>query len=270
MKFADTAGRTQNSSDGWKTWRYSTGATYASTAGGTPVTDLTQQQAIDACMSLGDGYHLVTNDEWMAAARSAESVADNWSGGAVGSGGMFRGNTVEDDSFGCNDAGNDYTAAAGSDNASLSFVRTACADKRQLKLTNGEIIWDMAGNVWEHVNGANTLDGSNHATMNANVCGGGDAANWKWFSFSGNDGAAGGACSFQSPYSYAAYGPATPGMNAANGVGRIWSRVSAEADRVLLRGADGAHSVSAGIFTIRLSWASWFHGPSVGFRCAFR
>ena len=63
----------------------------------TPIATLTHTQAIAACQSLGAGYHLVTNDEWMAAARSAESVADNWSGGAVGSGGMFRGNTGVDD-----------------------------------------------------------------------------------------------------------------------------------------------------------------------------
>lgn len=107
----------------------------------------------------------------MAAARSAESVAANWSNGAVGDGGMFRGNTGVDDVLGCNDAGSDYVAAAGADNASLSNTRSSCADKRQLKLANGETVWDMAGNVWEHVNGANTLDRSDYATMNGNVCG---------------------------------------------------------------------------------------------------
>lgn len=183
MKFANTAqsagqcGGTPGIScdgegvDGWKTWQFATGATYASAAAGTPVGDLTQGQAIAACQSLGAGYHLVTGDEWMAAARSAESVAANWSGGAVGNGGMFRGNTGVDDVLGCNDAGTDYVAAAGADNASLSNTRSSCADKRQLKLANGEIVWDMAGNVWEHVNGANTADGSNYATMLGNVCG---------------------------------------------------------------------------------------------------
>ena len=153
----------------------------------------------------------------MAAARNAESVAANWSGGAVGNGGMFRGNTGVDDALGCNGAGADYVAAASADNASLSSTRSSCADKRQLKLSNGEVVWDMAGNVWEHVNGANTLDGSGYATMSGDVC---SAGINQWYSFSGNDGAP--ACSFAAPYSYAAYGPATPGMNAGNGIGRIY------------------------------------------------
>ena len=229
--------------------------------------DLTQGQAIAACQSLGAGYHLVTNDEWMAAARNAESVADNWSGGAVGNGGMFRGNTGADDALGCNDAGTDYAAAAGADNASLSSTRPSCSDKRQLKLSNGEILWDMAGNVWEHVNGANTLDGSNFATMSGDVCGGASSA---WYSFSGNDGAP--ACSFAAPYSYAAYGPATPGMNASNGMGRIWSEAAATAttDRVLRRGSSGDYGGHAGVFAMYLSWYSATSDRGVGFRCAFR
>ncbi len=113
----------------------------------------------------------MTNDEWMTVARNAESVAANWSGGSVGSGGMFRGNNgLEFDSLGCDGAGTDHVAAASADNAALSSSRSSCADKRQLKLTNGEIVWDLAGNVWEHVNGANTLDGTGYGTMAGQVC----------------------------------------------------------------------------------------------------
>lgn len=269
MKFADTAGQTQYTADGWKTWNWPASGTpaIASVPGTTPIATLTQGQAIAACQSLGAGYHLVTNDEWMAAARSAESVAANWSGGVVGNGGMFRGNTGVDDVLGCNDAGTDYVAAAATDNASLSNTRSSCADKRQLKLANGETVWDMAGNVWEHVNGANTLDGSNYATMPGNVCGG---ASSTWYSFSGNDGVA--ACSFTAPYSYAGYGPATAGMNASNGIGRVWSQAAAGAttDRVLLRGGSGVSGDGAGVFTMYLSWSSAASNRNVGFRCAFR
>ena len=31
-------------------------------------------------------------------------------------------------------------------------------NKRSHKLSNGQRIWDLSGNVWEHVNKANTLD----------------------------------------------------------------------------------------------------------------
>lgn len=114
MKFASTSGQTQYAADGWKTWNWPASGipAIASVPENTPIATLTQGQAIAACQSLGAGYHLVTNDEWMAAARSAESVAANWSGGAVGNGGMFRGNTGSDDVLGCNDAGADHVAAA--------------------------------------------------------------------------------------------------------------------------------------------------------------
>lgn len=175
MKFASTSGRTQYTADGWKTWNWAAGSAIASVPENTPIANLTQGQAIAACKSLGAGYHLVTNDEWMAAARNAESVADNWSNGIVGSGGMFRGNAGVDDALGCDDgepAKSDYVASARSDNPSLSSVRTSCSEKRQLRLANGETVWDLAGNIWEHVNGANTPDGSGFNTMNGNVCGG--------------------------------------------------------------------------------------------------
>ncbi|MDQ1343700.1 MAG: hypothetical protein QG650_420 [Patescibacteria group bacterium] len=264
MKFASTSGQTQYTADVWKTWNWNVGATVASIPGTTPIATLTQSQAIAACASLGAGYHLVTNDEWMAAARNAESVAANWSGGAVGNGGMFRGNTGVDDALGCNDAGADNVAAASADNASLSNTRSSCADKRQLGLTNGEILWDMAGNVWEHVNGANTTDGTNYATMNGNVCGTTDG----WYSFSNNDGVA--ACTFNSPtYTYAKYGPATANMNASNGMGRIYSYPTGGTNRVLLRGG-GNGGDHAGVFTLLLNWDAPFSYRNVGFRCALR
>ncbi|MFZ3232665.1 MAG: hypothetical protein WA194_03965 [Patescibacteria group bacterium] len=56
-----------------------------------------------------------------------------------------------------------------------------------MKLSNGEILWDLAGNVWEQVNGANTLDGSNYATMQETICSG----TTNWYSYSGTDGSAG-------------------------------------------------------------------------------
>lgn len=56
------------------------------------------------------------------------------------------------------------------------MAQSSVGQRRTLFLSNGQIIWDLAGNVWEHVNGANTIDGSNYATMNGNSCGA--AANW--------------------------------------------------------------------------------------------
>jgi len=45
------------------------------------------------------GYHLITNWEWMAIARDIEQVPENWTGGAVGSGMIKRGNVGISDAW---------------------------------------------------------------------------------------------------------------------------------------------------------------------------
>lgn len=52
-------------------------------AGKYPIVDITQAAAIDACKSMGEGYHLITNNEWMTIARNIEATSQNWSSGTV-------------------------------------------------------------------------------------------------------------------------------------------------------------------------------------------
>jgi hypothetical protein len=44
-----------------------------------PIWELTQDDAIAACKTLWNGYHLINNNEWMTIARNIESVWVNWS-----------------------------------------------------------------------------------------------------------------------------------------------------------------------------------------------
>ncbi|MDD2916724.1 MAG: type II secretion system protein [Candidatus Gracilibacteria bacterium] len=166
-----------NSSNGdWNTVSYVSGKPIASIPNKYPIADITQPQAITACQSMGAGYHLITNNEWMTVARNIEQQGDNWSTGIVGSGGLYRGITGEGTntptSLGCNTA--DSAGASGisgriwatkplsTDTTKFGATKTTdCDSKRQLKLSNGQILWDMAGNIWSHVNKGNTLDGNN-------------------------------------------------------------------------------------------------------------
>jgi len=85
---------------------YLTGDIISSNATDVPVSKLTQQQAIDACKSMGVGYHLITDAEWITIARNIEATSSNWSGNAVGSGALYSGH---------NDAVPAYALAASTD-----------------------------------------------------------------------------------------------------------------------------------------------------------
>jgi len=103
-----------------------------STIEGYPLTKISWTDAKAACESIGIGYHLITNEEWMTIARNIESQSINWSGRVVGLGFIPRGNS---DSF--------YTF---DDATVLDGIH-----QRNLILSNKKQIYDLAGNVAEWV-----------------------------------------------------------------------------------------------------------------------
>ncbi len=161
---------------------------------------------------MGTGYHLITNNEWMTIARSAESVGSNWSSGIVGSGYIYSGHNDEspygtlvasvDDTQGYINTGDKASTSDGSyGNYSSDIEQAYKGQRRTLTLSNGQIIWDLAGDVWEHVNKANTLNGSNFDNgfnLVSNACGGN--GNYSFYA-AGADTAT--QCAFKSGYSYA-------------------------------------------------------------------
>lgn len=125
----------------------------SSTATGSPWVNIDQQDAITECASLGKGFQLISNDQWMTITSNAASVASNWTGGLVGSGDLFKGHSDGDPNLACPADANDDNAyvetdctgqnAGGTeDNAALGRVHT---------LTNGNKIWDLSGNVREWI-----------------------------------------------------------------------------------------------------------------------
>ena len=110
-----------------------------------PWVDIERAEADAACRANGEGYHLITNAEWMTIARDIEATPENWSGGSVGSGFLPRGNSNS----------NAALASANDDDPYHGIGATDWTHKRTHTLSNGEVIWDMAGNVLQWV--ANTL-----------------------------------------------------------------------------------------------------------------
>jgi hypothetical protein len=123
-----------------------------------PIADIIQSEAISACQSMGADHHLITNNEWMTIARNIEQQGDNWNTGIVGSGGIYRGITVEGNSsssFGCNMMDSAGVSGISGRNfatkpLSIDTIKFGsskgidCDSKRQLKLSNNKILWDMS------------------------------------------------------------------------------------------------------------------------------
>jgi len=179
--------------------------------------------------------HLITEDEWFTLVRNIELQPVNWSGGQIGSGSIPRGNS------------NSSAAMDGTD--PLSGI-----NQRTLTLSSGEVIWDIAGNVYDWTDA--TILGKDEPRGVANPSGFG------WYEYS-------------NLYSYGTFSPErllplNPSWNSTQGYGRIYtSGVATDTYTYgFPRGGRWGLGVSAGVLALSLDV-----GPSnalviVGFRCA--
>ena len=123
----------------------------------------------------GTGFQLLTNTQWQVFARNAEQVPANWSGNAVGSGKLSRGHTdtlvstnelTNSWCFGCTTTSPRGAPSSHSDaNVYFGTGDTAAAawnmlgagppsgteQRRTQILSNGAVVWDLGGNVWQLV-----------------------------------------------------------------------------------------------------------------------
>lgn len=138
-----------------------------------PIANLTQWESISACLNIGKWYHLVTNNEWSTIARNIEMQKNNWSLWDIWNWYIYAWNTWDTwNTIWCSDSTwtkANWTKTWWNDKIGLSSTRSTCSEKRQLLLSNGEIIWDFAWNVSEFVNKANTLDWTSYNIWQTSV-----------------------------------------------------------------------------------------------------
>lgn len=124
---------------------YSSGFVPESRASGTPWAEISQANAIAESQSVCTGCHLITEAEWMTLAANIVSVPSNWTGGAVGSGSLYVGHSD-------NAPANTLAASTDDSQGYYGETNTGGNQRRTFTLTNGQVIWDLAGDIWEWTN----------------------------------------------------------------------------------------------------------------------
>jgi formylglycine-generating enzyme required for sulfatase activity len=222
---------------------------------GTPWVSVTQTAAITACSSLGSNYHLITNNEWLTIVRNIEQVASNWTSGIVGTGAVYSGHN---DSI----PGNALAANADDNQGYDGTGETAPANQRRTHiLSNGESIWDLAGNVWEW--NSNVISCAAANCTSAEMPYDASPAS-EWVEFTNLTG--------HGQLSYDLIRPSNATWNATQGFGRIYTDVNAANPsgnvHGFIRGGVWIITSSAGVFALSLAHSPSDSNAFTGFRCA--
>ena len=242
----------------------------ASHPDGVPWTEISQTFAFSECRTLNsevndtninndansDGtYSLISNQEWMAIARNVENVDSNWTNGIVGTGLLFRGHTDNVPSSVLSASSDDFIGYLGTENAANSEQR------RTLTLSNSEVIWDLAGNVWEWIDWDSIND--HFLTPSPKGCTDSeDSAGYNAFDEERSN------CN--PAITNDDFGPSRLYDNHAGnsyyGLGQWFGGSGGAA----LRGGSWYHDSYAGVFALFLNNSSTSSDTNIGFRCSFR
>ena len=229
----------------------------ASLPGGWPIAEIDHTDAVSYCESIG--AHLLTNDEYMTIVTNAANQASNWSGGSVGSGYIYSGH---------NDGAPDDVLPASSNDADGYYgeTNTGGNQRRTYTLSNGSVIWDMSGNIWQHVQRSTMNQGDLTTTMALPACSNATAG-WEWCEFAspGNPYIS----SWSADVAQANIAPPNSSWYSANGVGVVYTYGTGanQNTQVFLRAGMWDHGGLDGPFTLLLYWGTSDMG-GVGFRCA--
>jgi prepilin-type N-terminal cleavage/methylation domain-containing protein len=225
-----------------KTGSATVAATTAAT--GFPTVNISQTNAITACSLNGAGYGLINNNEWMTIARNIEGQGTNWTGGTVGSGGLWRGHSDNNPSIALA-ASTDNDPYFGTGNVSPSIER------RTHTLSNGETIWDLGGNVWEWT--SDTIQGQNKPNSSSGSL-------WQQWTAISNFGT----------LSYDLTRPSNTSWNSTQNTGQYYAGGLTGGPFAFLRGGHWSDTSIAGVFALRLSNTPSNSFTTVGFRCVLR
>lgn len=223
--------------------------TPVSVAAGTPWVSITQPDAATYSANACSGCHLITDAEWLTIAQNVLSVNSNWSTNTVGSGYIYIGHTDSAPNNALDASTNDGDGYYGTGNAGDTQRRT-------LALTNGQTIWDFAGNVWDWTSG---VTASGTISQPGNAGGGFNYYNWNAVTTHGS----------LSPDPFPSYGtPAASAWDCNKGIGTVYGNADDTTQRGLARGGRWVSSCNGGVHALSLSYTPSTAVAWYGFRVA--
>ena len=223
------------------------GGVATSQAAGAPWVSISQTDAMTTSSAACTGCHLISEAEYLTIAHNVLSVDSNWSGGSIGSGYIYSGHNDNSPASALAASSNDGDGYAGTGNTTPSNQR------RALTLTNGEVIWDIAGNVYDWTSGQTT----------GGQPGASGYAYRQW-----NDIAGTGSLS---PNPHPSYGtPAASNWTTRHGIGQLYSDSTETVLRGFHRGGalDSGSYAGAGVLTLALDKSPNYVSTGIGFRVA--
>ena len=241
----------------------SVSAVATSQAAGTPWVSISQTSAKTACDALNalngvsGKYFLISNPEWMTIARDADEVDSNWSTGVAGVGVMVRGHS-DNNPTNALAASTDNDPYYGTGNDDTQAVGSGWEQRRTLTLSNGEVIWDFAGNVWTWVDWWVTP--ANKAYVSSD---GSPVATWR--EFSALDANIGGSDEMKPETWQSSF----PTLGGSSGLGKYYGGLNTSGGGAR-RGGSWNGGMGAGAFALDLSNDASSVSVSLGFRCVYR
>lgn len=217
-----------------------TGTKYpASAIDGYPIANISHNTALTYCSNIG--AHLLTNDEWMTIARNAEQVSSNFTSGA-----LYSGHNDNVPAVALQANKDDAQGYSGTGNSSGNQRRT-------LALSNGSVIWDIPGNVWEHVQRSVNNVGDLTTTISLPACSDG-VAGWGWCQYGNSTTPY--VSSWTADVAQAKVGPSNTGWNSSQGMGQVYTykNGTSQGTTLFIRGGNWADGSHAGAFTLYLNW----------------
>lgn len=237
---------------------YSASMVPESRTSGTPWVGISQSQAAASAAKVAGctDCHIMTEAEWMTLMANILSVPSNWSSGVVGSGYLYQGH-VNNSPANSLAAGSDSQPTFGITGGTGSVSGTN--SQRTFTLSNGNVVWDIIGNVreWTNLTGDSSLLPAGYGDLRT-------ITDW-------------GGLTFPTVGPLNSIAALSDAMNpnfasatnwiADNGMGRFFGYSGSSIDGSV-RGGDWASTSDAGAFYIDLSNSASLQVASIGFRVA--